>query len=247
MNSTLHVWPQKHTYHDGWVHVDGVIEYPNGHRFVLRYSVPEQWANLVPAFADAFAIASVFEAMQNGLSLVIHGEVSSGLLRNLETFQSVWQCWAPDLYRQVDISAESEKLRDSAGRDAIALFSGGADACFLLHRHVRNNAGRNTRTVRRCVFVHGFDIPLERVDHFDRAFNRAETITKSVGVPLIPLRSNYRALKSNWRHSHGAALASCLTFAGESATEGLMASGNKGYKMIQPWGSTPLTDPLSLQ
>ena len=159
----LHLWPQEVNLLDGTVTTSVIIEYPDQSRHCLWYSVPESSNSLITTSCDSFVIASIFTAMSQSTDLIVHGQVSPSLLRNLTEFQAVWACWRPQRYKQIEISAEveQEQSRVESEEKAIAAFSGGVDSCFTVLRHRRNLCGRLQRNLQAGLMVHGFDIPLE--------------------------------------------------------------------------------------
>jgi len=65
--------------------------------------------------------------MRTSADMVIHGEISPSLLRNLEEFQDAWHCWLPEQYRKINITADVEKESSKHTIPlAIMAFSGGS-------------------------------------------------------------------------------------------------------------------------
>jgi hypothetical protein len=188
-------------------------------------------------------LGALFTLMAARTDLVVHGEVSPSLLRNLEEYQAMWVCWAPAQYHRVDVRGESEReQRGAPGGHAVAAFSGGVDSCFTAWRHTRGECGRLKRDLRAALMVHGFDIPLGEPETFARAFERSRIILTSVGVPLIPMATNLRELPGDWDHVFGIAGASCLMMLQGAYSAGLFGSSEPYHMQIFPWGSTPMSD-----
>ena len=138
------------------------IRMPDGQAVRLWYRVPADCQKALTHQADPFAIAMVMFAMASGARLVVDGPVSPSLLANLEAYQEIWSFWKPELYTRVSMEAEREtEAAPSAEPSFLAAFSGGLDACYTVHRHVRGLAGRRTVELAMAVMVEGFDIPLE--------------------------------------------------------------------------------------
>ena len=102
-------------------------------------------------------------------------------------------------------------------------------------------AGKEERPGRRETF----DIPLEEEGMFRYAFERAEAVTRSLGIPLFPVRTNYRVLyRRGWKHMHGLALAAALQqFKGIAGTALLAASAAYDFP-LGAWGSSAAVDHL---
>ncbi len=76
-------------------------------------------------------------AMRLGRPLHVTGRVSPVLLGNARHIVRLWSMWAPDLYREIDITASEMAETACAGRDAeLMAFSGGVDSTVALSEHV---------------------------------------------------------------------------------------------------------------
>ena len=196
---------------------------------------------------DPFVLAALFTAMQTPADLQVHGAVSPSLLKNLEEFQAIWHAWLPDRYQPVEILAESEQeAGPAAGSAAIMTFSGGVDSSFTAWRHRTGQAGRQTQDLQAGLILHGFDIPINREDAFDVAFERSRIMLDSLGMETIPMTNNLRGLGSLFADCHGAILASCLSLLQKRFSVGLIADSAPYQVLVYPWalpyGSNPLSD-----
>ena len=209
----------------------------------LWFSVPiDQAKNLNPN-ADCFLIAMLMQAMFDKVPIqVVGGGVSTGLIENLNQFQEHWQHWRPVLSK-VEIIADHVAINLNKSDNKILAFSGGLDSCHALLHHNVSNSQAST-AVQAALMVHGFDIPLSATCDFYTAFNRAKQITKSVDVPIIKMRTNFRGVvKDHWQDPHGAALAAALSLMAGGFNVGIIASTmNKNIDSV--WGSNPVSDPL---
>ncbi|MBA3994970.1 MAG: hypothetical protein C0469_15735 [Cyanobacteria bacterium DS2.3.42] len=209
----------------------------------IWFELPERFFYMTTASMDPFVIAVIFQAMKEPTELHVRGQVSSTLLRNLAEFQAVWQCWFPTKYFPVAIAA-SRETADTAEREsrAIAAFSGGVDSTYTIWCHTMGGAGRLTRKVEAGLLVHGFDIPLEQVQQFERASNVARETLSNAGIDLITMKTNL--YDPDWEMTHGAAIAACMSLLKSHFSEGLIASTYSYHSLNLPWGSNPITDPL---
>ena len=244
---TVHLWRENSVTKDDMTRYRATIE-AAGKRYSLWYSHASKWAPCTSTTMDPFVTGSIFLAMQHGDRLVAHGSVNRGLLRNLDRFQEIWAFWEPDTYHKVDLIAEEELEHASpVNEQALVSFSGGADSCFTLHRHLEGLCGRQTEEVTAALMIQGYDIPLEMRATYAAAAESARRLLEPRGVPLIELVTNWRQIMDDldisWIHSHGAALIACMSLFQNSFGVGLVASSLE-YLPIAPWGSLPLTDPL---
>lgn len=248
MNNKMHLWIEDPVQIGPSVTLGATLESGDGSRKRIWFRVPEEFSSVSNYSHDSFVLASLFHAMRCASDLIVHGSVSPSLLRNLEEFHTIWNCWLPEVYARIDICADDEKEYEHINRPAaaIAAFSGGADSCFTIWHHKKGLIGRRRRDLKSGLMIHGLDIPLPKPREFELAVHRSQTILESVGVALIPMATNFRELDDEWVHAHGAAIASCLTLFKVFYSEGLIASSppyNKLHLMMG-WGSNPLTDGL---
>jgi hypothetical protein len=244
MISQTHLWPEELIEANGFVTASVTIESCDRDRTKLWYRVPVEYSAAITDNYDPFAIATILTAMNQGTDLVVHGEVSPSLLRNLEEFQAAWSSWRPEMYRIVQMSAETEREPAIASETerAISAFSGGVDSCFTAFRHRTGRCGRLQRNLEAGLMVHGFDIPLKE-PVFDQAVERSRKMLNSVEMELIPMATNFReVIKIHWEDVFGTAIASCLHLLLGSYTAGLIASSHSYPVISFPYGSNPLSD-----
>lgn len=195
------------------------------------------------ALADAHLLGWLMHAMRAGLPVHVHGPVSARLLRGLEEWQEAWALWRPEVYRAVAITAD--EVVEPAGpgpSDVVVAFSGGVDASFTVHRHLTGAAGRRTVPLRTALMVHGFDVPLDRPDDFERAVHRAGLLLAGTGLRLTTLRTNVRDHTVDWEDEHGLALAATLGLLADEHGVGLIASSGSYDELEVPWGSSVIID-----
>lgn len=222
-------------------------------RSCLWYSVPAEHRSALTKSCDPFVLGTLFKAMRESTDLVVHGEVSPSLLHNVDEFQEAWTCWLPQRYNKIDIIAEVEREQPKAEPPgaAVLAFSGGVDSCFTAWRHSTGRCGRQKQDIRAGLMVHGFDIPLDQSDVFERAAEKSEAMLTSLGIRLIPIATNFKAFRQNWVDAegarnwvdaHGAGVASCLMMLQGGFVAGLIASSSPYHALNLPWGSNPITD-----
>ncbi len=243
---TTHLWPEETVEANGSTTVSITIERPTQERTRLWYRVPTEYSNHLTHTCDPFVVATLLLAMNQSTRLLIHGEVSPSLLQNLTEFQAAWACWCPQKYRQIEMTAEVERefSRTIATDKAISTFSGGVDSCFTVFRHKTGRCGRLKRNLHAGVMVHGFDIPLEEQDVFERAAGKSKAMLASIGMELIPIATNFRHLGQDWEHVFGTGVASTLMLLQGGYQVGLIPSSDCYNAMEIPYGSNPITDYL---
>lgn len=252
MKNTINLWPEEIVEADGLITVSVAIEGLERDRTRLWYRFPAQYRHLTTSSCDPFVVAMILIAMSNSQNLRVRGELSPSLLQNLAEFQAAWASWRPEVYREIEISAEVERERERAkpqeGKTqqerAIAAFSGGVDSCFTLFRHRTGRSARSRRNIEAALMVLGFDIDLENEEMFERAAAKSRQMVGSLGVEFIPMTSNYRQLKPDWEDTHGCAIASCMMLLQGGYTAGLIGSFLPYQALQLPWGTNPISDRL---
>lgn len=239
-----HLWKEETVEAQGLITVSVTIEHPDRTRNRLWYRLPSEYRDRLTLSCDPFVVAYILPAMNQSTNLLVHGEVSPSLLRNLAEFQTAWSCWRPGFYQPIEITAEVEReAENSQGELAVCTFSGGVDSCFTAFRHRMGRCGRTRRHLQAGVMVHGFDIPLEQQSAFDGALAKSKMILDSLDLELIPMASNYRELiKLNWEDTYGGAIASALMLLKNRYSSGLLASAFPYQNLLLPRGSNPVTD-----
>ncbi|MEY3870405.1 MAG: hypothetical protein ACRCT1_22335 [Microcoleaceae cyanobacterium] len=245
MMKITHIWQEAAIKSDDSLTVSFTIEQPDERdRQNLWYRLPLEYSNYVTSSCDPFLVAYILPAMNQSTNLMIHGEISPSLLQNIAEFQIFWNCWRPEKYHIIDISAEAEKESEVIDSDAaLCTFSGGVDSCFTASRHAMNHCGRVRRNVQGGVMVHGYDIPLEQEEVFESAKAKAHKILHSINLELIPIVTNYRKIIfTPWEDAYGGAIASALMLLKKKYTTGLLASAFPYQNLMLPRGSNPVSD-----
>jgi hypothetical protein len=248
VRDVMHIWPQEPLERNGTLTLSALMEMKGKEPFRLWFSVPAQCLDALSQTCEPFVVAAIFPAMREASQLVVHGEVSTTLLRNIEEFQAVWSSWLPQRYSEVRIAVDRERQGKAKGgrKKAILAFSGGLDSCFTAYRHAKGTCGRQRKNLAAGLMVHGFDIPLADKRAFAAAQEKSRVILDSLGVALIPMATNLREIEDKWDHVHGAAVASCLMLFQNGFDCGLIASSftYDSLHLNIPWGSNPLSDGL---
>jgi len=243
----LHIWPNQAREENGWITTGFTLEEPSVSPVQIWYRLPVSYSKAITTSCDPFVVATIFRAMQASVDLHVHGEVSPSLLKNMQELQSVWACWKPERYRQIEVQAEVEREHNPAEPScSVMAFSGGVDSCFTAWRHRRGLAGRQSQNLEAGLMIHGFDIPLHQTDTFLRTADSARAMLDSLGMELIPVVHNSKYLGADREDSHATILASCMMLLQQRFSAGLIASSVPYTDLLYGWqfpfGSTALTD-----
>ena len=245
--STMHLWPEEPQM-DGTdrIKFGATLELGSTFRKQLWYSVDLEASKFVTQSCDPFVLGAFFIAAANGADLLVHGQVSPSLLRNLIDFQNAWKSWWQHGFsaRSIDADKEAEDLPAAGAPRAICAYSGGVDSNFTIYRHKLIDIGRQKRNIEAALLIHGLDLPLKQNERFERITANSKQLLNSVGINLITLKTNFREINPDWNNTHGAALASALMLFKKQFSEGIIASTYSYDQLLLPWGSNPISDPL---
>ncbi len=243
---TLCVWPESPTICDDEVSLRAIFDGFDSGNKTIEIAVRRSALRRIPSRSDHFALAALFPAMRSFDTCIIHGEVSRPLLANLSELNAIWMAWRPRKYHQVQWLADkvAEKPFAEQRSGHLLAFSGGVDASAALRRHTSDNLGWRKHDITAALILHGFDIPTSDMQGFQMAYEKAQRITSSVGVPLISVRTNVRELPDDWEDAFATKLASILHVFNESF-EGAMFGSDEPYAFPElPWGSNPVSNHL---
>lgn len=254
MTQKIHLWMEEIIETDQTLTIQTNIEHPKkkSDHLSLWYRLPCKYRSDITTQADPFVVGTLFMAMRESADLVVHGQVSPSLLRNLEEFQSAWVLWLPEKYTKIDIIADSERESPQVEEEhTITAFSGGIDAAFTLWRHKMNRCGRLRRNIEASVIIHGVDIPLQAAETHKIALEGASKMAESLDTKLIPIAINIRTVLDELGHHpadyadyHAAVILSCMMILKKRYNVGLIGSGSPYNDLVLPWGSNPITDRL---
>jgi hypothetical protein len=161
----------------------------------------------------------------------------------------IWERWEPGRYRAVDLSATEEVELPPAREpnSAIASLSCGVDSCFTLFRHARRLAGRRSQRIAATVVQHGFDVWLHNKgsdEVFERLLADARELSRSLGLPCIPMKTNFQQMRLNWSHAWGTQIACGFHLLAGRYDTALTANDMPYQWMGMAWPSHPVTNPL---
>jgi hypothetical protein len=212
------------------------------------FRLPEKYAPYISGRADAFAAALLPLAQALGEDLTIEGPLSPRLLNGMREYQLALAFWFPKLMRIVDIRADNLRplAAEQAGRNCVALFSGGVDSSYTVLQHLPENQPIPDYQVRGALFVHGLDIPLQNQASYSESLQIFSQQLGPLGVELIPCATNLHYFSSGlltWGIAHGGVITgSGLVLDGWAAN--LLVSSSYSLDGLIPWGSSPMIDHL---
>lgn len=212
----------------------------------LSFTFPAELRGWLVDRADPFLTALVLVAMQHGEEIDVRGRASSRLVLGLDEYQRAFACWFPWRFRRVGmrVAGEDEPAPLVGGATACA-FSGGVDSFFTLWSHLPGNDPSVRSRVSHALFVHGFDIVLEKQAAFDVAALAYREMGERIGVRLVTARTNAQSFvpRGNWGVFHGSPLSAVAQALGRGLRRFCVPASHT-YDDLMPWGSDPRVDHL---
>lgn len=212
----------------------------------IFFDIPEGVAAR-PTLLDCHVAPALMLAMAEGRDLFVQGPLSRRMIQNAYEFVEAWTSWRPALFSCVGIEAESIVDHvDTRPLRAIQAFSGGLDALYTTWYHRIGGPGPARKRLQAGLLVQGFDIS-PRDDHaMQIIYDQGRAILDTVDVRLFRMKTNLKnAIRIDWEMFHGAAIACALMQFSDEFNQGLIGSSGPYDALEIPWGSNPITDPLT--
>jgi len=194
---------------------------------------------------EAGLATMLLPAMATGRALSLPGPLSPRVRRALPEIQAVLAQLAaesPTTHQRLEriavtASRPARRSGDTRGRGVSAFFSGGVDSLATL---------LSNPDVTDLIYVHGFDVPIDRPDVSAAVERRLRKIAIRWDKPLRIVRTDMRGLLDahvSWEIAHGPALAAIALLFAPTCKRVLVAS-TASYAAPAPRGSHPLHDHL---
>ena len=200
-----------------------VLEVPHKDPVELYLEVPASYGRDLTPYNDFLVVLIVFRLIESHWGdgdWFVAGELDERLVRQVEEYSRIWSFNFPRLYQPIRLHCESLHTPTPnilQSKEAIAAFSDGVDACFNLYGHEHKLFGLSSLAIRRCLTLHGADIPLEDQETFSRVVTNIDNTLIQKGLPpTIPVRTNFRTKGEHvWEHcASSVLLASLMMFSG---------------------------------
>lgn len=206
----------------------------------LWFSLPERYEPMIARGTEPFVVAVSQLASILDEDIEIQGRFSERLSHGLDEYARVFSAWAPQKFHLIRLVGADLVPDELISGHAAAAFSGGVDSFFTQFMDgCRSPSFRS----KYAIFVHGFDIPLNQGEVFDRAAARYEAMFDALGIEFIPMRSNIRAFVPAWELGHGSSLCAVALVLARGLNRFLVPS-SMSYMTLRPWGSHPMVDAL---
>jgi hypothetical protein len=217
----------------------------------IYFQTDEQFGPYLSCNPNAFLLATLLPAMRLAEKRVaIDAEVCPELQDGLLTAMSLIREWfGPDRsFVRIESKPRFRPPSSFKLERACSFLSGGIDSLATLRANRLNIPPNHPASIKDCLFVQGFDIPLNETSDtaFRHILDSLSEVAKDADVTLIPIATNIASLYDDmkfWMYEfHGAAIAAVAHSLSRRLTRAYVASSCDVRNVI-PWGSNPLLDP----
>jgi hypothetical protein len=179
----------------------------------LSFRFPAAYRPHINPRGDAWVAAMLPLAMHLGEDIHYPGALSERLFYGLGELVKIFSTWLPEVFHPIRIHPERlEPSTTRPGSATLAAFSGGVDSSYVVFNHLPPRQEIPALQVTHCVFIHGFDIPLQETAEYEAWQAIFGETLAGLGIALEPFCKQY-LIASSW----------ILT-------------------MLRPWGSSIVTD-----
>ena len=170
----------------------------------MWYSVPLQFGDFFVADVyDAFLVAILYPAMYYKEDIVVHGNISKKLFKNITTYvKKILLAYSNDI-TDINVKVEGYKKATKIHNFCGTGFSGGIDSFATFVEHYVNEEDDDYKINRLFFFnvgSHGSYYNSKTMDRFNNRYNMNKIFPESLGIPFIPVNSNIRAFHERFGH-----------------------------------------------
>ncbi|NSW52759.1 MAG: hypothetical protein HPY85_09665 [Anaerolineae bacterium] len=211
----------------------------------LSFRFPAAYRPHINPRGDAWVTAMLPLAMHLGEDIHYPGALSERLFYGLGELVKIFSTWLPEVFHPIRIHpARLEPSTTRPGSATLAAFSGGVDSSYVVFNHLPPRQEIPALQVTHCVFIHGFDIPLQETAEYDAWQAIFGETLSGLGIELIAARTNaqyFTTGRVRWEYAHGCALAAVGLMLEPFCKQYLIASSWQ-LTRLKPWGSSIVTD-----
>ena len=211
----------------------------------IYFEAADEFADAIGYSPEAFVAAALPPALWDGEKrLRVEGELCPEFLDNVAVVTQVFQNWFPEISQNMVVEAKRRtSAQTSLGRSAF-FFTGGVDSLAALRANRLNFPLDHPGSVKDGIIV--FNLEVVDPQAFEYALTALRRIAEDAGVTLVPVATNVRLLKEDWRFwwtAHmGPALAAMAHSLGRRIGSAIIGS-DYNVPNLRPHGSHLLVDP----
>jgi len=209
----------------------------------VYYHFPAHLADWLNVSADPFIAAFLPISMVLKEPLVVSAPGSKKLIEALPQIMKVYHSWNPR-FQFIPVEVTQTEKRTSRSDKVALFFSGGLDSFYTLSKLTNQSPQNGIPT--HLVFVHGFDIALQNMALFNKAFSAVKDVADNLNREMVVVSTNVRDISKSivhWLLYYGAATVSIAHCLGGLFRTVYLASDQNPVN-VYPQGFHPDLDPL---
>jgi len=207
------------------------------------YEFERKYEKFLSVDATPFLAAFLLCSMKIGEEIILDGEVSPTLIKNIQLISDLVTSWKIG-FKSAKINCQIKSKDDLKGNGTACFFSLGVDSfyTYLSHKHDR-------KPIKNLIFVHGFDIDLQNTELYKSALSKMKEIAKLERINVIPVKTNIKKITDRyieWDWEHGGAMASVALMLPGKLGKVYFAGSDSWIqrKKVMPYGTHPDLDGL---
>lgn len=194
---------------------------------------------------EAFVSAALTPALWAGeRRIAVDGEVCPEFLDNVAVVTKTFQHWFPQISQTMPVEAKRRASAQTGQKRSAFFFTGGVDSLAALRANRLTFPADHPASVKDGIIV--FNLEVEDPQAFQYALRALSVIAEDAQVTLVPVSTNLRILKDDWKFwwtAHmGPALGAMAHALSRRIGSAIIAS-DYDIPNMRPHGSHPLVDP----
>ncbi|MBA4758410.1 hypothetical protein [Sphingosinicella sp.] len=201
-----------------------------------KLHLEDKFSFINPDSAELPVATAILLAMFERIDIEVYDDifVEDGFLSSLTAVQNLLNQWSPNLNR---VNVKSKTMHKQKDMSIVGMsFSGGVDSLYTFLKH--------KNSVSHLIFLKEFE-PVSSKEESENAEIHLQRFASNFDKKLISIDYSARQFSSDtkisWRFLHGPVLAGLAL---SSYCSRFLISSSFNYRMLKPWGSHPLLDPL---
>ena len=211
--------------------------------FDLWYAFPKEYKQFISLTGNPFIAALLLPSMSMCEPLIIDGPISPQLYSASSKIMDIFHSWDKS-FKKIKIKAEDcVNVMDPIAN--ASFFSGGVDSFYTILKNAELHQN-DADSISHLILIHGFDIPLNNEEMFNKVFKNIYKIGERLGKKVITVKTNLRDVTKayvKWGIYHGGALVS-IALGLEKLLKKVYIASADSYAQLIPTGLTPYLDPL---
>jgi len=211
----------------------------------VYFEAEGEFADAISYSPEAIVSAALSPALWAGERRIsVEGELCPEFLDNIAVVTKTFQHWFPQVSQTMAIEANRRASARNSGRRSAFFFTGGVDSLTALRANRLNFPADHPGSVKDGIIV--FNLEVEDPQAFQYALKALSLIAEDAEVTLVPVSTNLRVLKDDWKFWWTAHMGPALCGIAHALSRRIgsaIIGSDYDVPNMRPHGSHPLVDP----